>query len=162
MYTECQQYLMDVVLAAGGRQPFTSMKKLKMATDSRVSAVLCESDIVEKDKQKRIYTDQSGRHRRTKKYRREITFTVVLGDYSQEEAEAAYDKLLGTLEDGIYVDGNWVEIEPSRAEWVFTEDSILRAKCAVQLVIKFTGGIYVDTDFAKIGSVSVNAEKRKE
>lgn len=162
MYTECQQYLMDAVLAAGSRQPYTSMKKLKMATDSRVSAVLCESDIVEKDKQKRIYLDQFDRHRRTKKYRREITFTVVLGDYSQEEAESAYDKLLGVLEDGIYVDGNWVEIEPSRAEWVFADDSILRAKCAVQLAVKFIGGVYVDTDFAKINCVSINAEKGKE
>lgn len=159
MYTECRKYLVETVAAVSGRQPLTSMKRLIAAADSRVAAVLCEEEALAKDKSKRIYTDPAGRHRRTKKYKREITFTVTIGDYNETEAEAVYNKLLEALADGIYIDGNWVEIEPSRADWAAGDDSILRAKCAVQMAVKFIGGVYTDTDFARVSDVSITAGK---
>lgn len=159
MFTRCQQYLMDTVVAAGGKTPQTSLKRLQATIDSRVTGVLFEEETLEKDKSKRVYQTPEGKHRRTKKYSRELTFTVVLGDYTPEDVELVYGKFLSLLEDGIYIDGNWVSIEPSRAEWVTTEDSILKAKCAVQVAVKFIGGVYQDTDFAKVSGVTINAGK---
>lgn len=160
MYTVCRQYLIDLVTEVSGRTPLTSLKKLKAAADSRVAAVLCEEEVLTKGKSKRIYTDQEGnRHRRTKRYQREISFTVTIGDYNEPDAEAIYDRLIAALADGIYVDGNWVDIEASKAIWADEEDSILRAKCAVELLIKFTGGVYADTDFAKVSGVSITTKK---
>ena len=57
--------------------------------------------------------------------------------------------------------GNYVDIDPKQADWIDDEDSILKAKCAVQLKIVCTGGIYADTEFATVRDAVVTAQKEE-
>ena len=88
-----------------------------------------------------------------------MTFNVVIGDYSIGDVEETFDKFLRCLPSGLYVDGNYVSIEARSADWLDEEDSILRAKCAVQIKVVCDGGIYVDTDYKAISDVNITAEK---
>ena len=60
-----------------------------------------------------------------------------------------------SISKGLEVDGNWVDIEIGKADWVEREDSILKSKIAVEFDVTLTGGIYKDTDIitAKVGSI---------
>ena len=96
---------------------------------------------------------------RRKKYDREVSFTVVIGEYDIEKVQRLYDILLQELPTGIYIDGNYTAIEPTEAEWFDDEDTILKAKSAVQVKITFRGGVYQDTGYAKANEVEVVTEK---
>ena len=58
---------------------------------------------------------------------------------------------------GIYVNGDYVPIEVEGADWVDKDDSILKAQVAVQIRIRFDGGLYRDTNFAKVTDVEVES-----
>ncbi|CAH8248798.1 hypothetical protein WJ0W_006768 [Paenibacillus melissococcoides] len=90
------------------------------------------------------------KHKRRKMFERETTFVVVIGEYSQEQADAIFEAFLALLDPGILIDGNYTALEVEEADWVDKEDSILQAKIAVQLKVTFRGGVYKDTDFAKV------------
>lgn len=161
MFTQCRDLLIKCLKDAEMKSRIhTSRKTLKQSGESHVAAVLFEDDQLQKAGSKRIYTD-AGQKKRRKKYVREITFTVVVGEYTIEKVQELYDAFLQRLPDGIYVDGNYVDIDPKQADWIDEEDSILKAKCAVQLEVVCTGGIYMDTGFAKVRDVSVTAGKEE-
>lgn len=86
MYTECQEELIRALKAAGcEREPFLSLKRMANSAESRISAVLCEDDQLERSTGKRFFTAEDGRNmRRTKLFSRDITYTVIIGDFTQE------------------------------------------------------------------------------
>lgn len=158
MYTECQSELVRALKAAGcEREPFLSMKRLATSAESRISAVLCENDQVERTGGKKYYTAEDGMRRlRRKLYERDIVYTVVIGDFSQEKAEETYERFLMELKKGIYVDGNYVSIDPSDSIWAIEKDHILYAKVAVQVKITCHGGLYRDADAGRIADVHID------
>lgn len=141
---------------------FTSRKLLSLCNESRVGGILFEGDELKSNPSKRIYASEDGRRKRRKKYDREVSFTVVIGEYDITKVQELYDTFLRELPTGIYVDGNYVGIEPTEAEWFDDEDTILKAKAAVQVKIVCKGGVYKDTEFGHISDVEINALKEKE
>ena len=61
-----------------------------------------------------------------------------------------FGAFLSSLDRGIYVNGDFVPIEVEGADWVDKDDSILKAQVAVQIKIRFDGGVYRDTDLSLI------------
>ncbi len=162
MYTECRDALMECLKQCGATGNIhTSSKKLKLSGESRVFAVLFEDDSLSKNKSRRVYMDSAGKHKRRQKFDRSLTFSVVIGEYSIEKVQELYDKFLESIPDGIYVDGNYVYMEPTVADWMDDEDTIIRAKCAVQVKVVCKGGVYKDTDYAKADDVDVTVNKKE-
>ena len=83
----------------------------------------------------------------------------MIGEYTSEAAEAIYEIFLQKLPAGIYVDGNYVSIEPDEAEWMAEKDHILKSKVAVQLLVLCTGGVYMDTDYLQTDKVDIKIGK---
>lgn len=163
MYVQCRNILIDVLKSSGCvKEPFTSRKKLLASSESRISAVLCEEEKLERQNGRKLYEDAEGRRRKRRKlYNREIIFSVVIGDYSSEKIEEIYEKFLQNLPDGIYVDGNYVSIEPEESDWMDEKDHILYAKVTVQSKIIFRGGLYKDTDMMRLKDVNMDIRKEK-
>lgn len=161
MFIECRDALKDCLKQCGATgNMHTSRKKLKGSNESRVFAILFEDDGLAKNKGKRIYIDADGKHKRRKKFDRDLTFSIVIGEYDIEKVQEIYDKFLENIPDGIYVKGNYVEIEPTAADWMDDEDTIIRAKCAVQIKVVCKGGVYKDTDFAKADNVGITVNRK--
>lgn len=159
LYTDSKQYLLDKLKGAGIKsKPHTTQKALEKSQESHVGAVLFESENILRNGSKTIYKDQKGaRKKRRKVFDRTLAFTVIIGDYNDEAVEAILEKFLASLDRGIYVDGNFIPIEVEGADWVDSDDSILKAKVAVQVKVNFLGGLYRDTDFAKVSELEVES-----
>lgn len=162
MFIQCRDAIKECLKQCGAAgNMHTSRKKLRSSNESRVFAVLFEDDGLAKNKSKRIYTDAGRKHKRRKKFDRDLTFSVVIGEYTIEKVEEIYDKFLEDIPDGIYVNGNYVDIEPVAADWMDDEDTIIRARCAVQIKVVCRGGVYKDTDFAKAGNVEITVNRKE-
>ena len=162
MFIECRDALKKCLMRiSAAKNIHTSQKLLKAANESRVFAVLFENDGLEKSGDKRIYTDTGGKHKRRKKFSRNLTFSVVIGEYTMEKVQELYDKFLEDIPEGIYVCGNYVQIEPMTADWMDNEDTIIRAKCAVEIKVVCKGGVYKDTDFAKADNVEITVNRKE-
>lgn len=161
MFTECQAEMIRALKEAGcERDPFLSMKRMEASAESRISAVLCEDDQLERANGKKFFTSEEGKPmRRTRLFNRELTFSVVIGDFSQEKAEETYEGFLRSLQKGIYVDGDYVSIEPSEAQWLTDKDHILHAKVGVQIKVACRGGLYRDTDMAHVSKLDLDLQK---
>lgn len=157
LYTESRQYLLQKLKEAGLKSnPYTTVKALKKSMESHVGAVLFEQEVYTRNGSKRQFRDQEGaRHKRRKILDRDVTFEVILGDYTDEAVESMLEAFLRSLDDGIYVDGNYVPIVVDEAQWKDEDDTVLRAKVAVNVSITFQGGVYRDTDFAPVTAVEV-------
>lgn len=164
MYSQSKQYLLQKLKGAGLKtNPYTSEKALERSQESHVGAVLFESETILRNGSKTLYKDQEGAQKKRRKvFDRRLTFTVVLGDYSDETVEEMFERLLASLDKGIYINGDFVPIEVEGADWVDKDDSILKAKVAVQIKIAFDGGVYKDTDFARLTELEIEAVERKE
>lgn len=163
MFVACRDYLKKVLRDAGiRREPFTSRKQMKLSAESHLGAVLFDTENLEKDGGKRIYRGGDGRQKRRKKYSREVVFNVVIGEHKIDAVEGIYEKFMECLEDGIYVDGNYVELQPEETDWIDNEDTIIKSRCAVQFKIRCIGGIYRDTGYITAQDVAVSVEKEKE
>ena len=139
-------------------KPYTTEKALEKSQESHVGAVLFEAETVLRNASKTIYTDKEGaRTKRRKVFDRKLTFQVVIGDYTDDAVETMFEAFLNNLDRGIYVDGNFVPIEVEGADWVNKDDSILKAQVAVQIRIRFDGGLYRDTNFAKVTDIEVES-----
>lgn len=158
----CRDYLVGRLREAGIKSNVhISMKKLKTSQESHIGAVLFEGDTFVREFGKRIYHDESGKHRRRKLFTRETSFTVVIGEYEQDACERIFERFMTLLDRGIHIDGNFTEVEPGEADWVDDDDSILKSKIAVQLKVKFVGGLYRDSDFAPIHELDVEIKKEE-
>lgn len=157
LYTQSKQYLIDHLKAAGLKtKPFTTQKALEKSQESHVGAVLFERETFARNGSKKKYRDEEGaQHKRRKVLERTTTFTVIIGGYTDDETETIFDRFISSMDQGIYVDGNFVSIEVEGADWVDKDDSILKAQVAVQVSITFHGGVYRDTDFAPLNNVNV-------
>lgn len=152
-----RDYIIQTLKDSGIRsQVYTTMKKLRQGNESHVGAVLQSSDTFNRSGSKKTFTDQEGQQkRRVKLWSRSTVLRVVIADTSEEKVEEILEKFLRRLKKGIPVDGNWVNIVVGDVDWVDEEDSILKAKVAVQFDITFEGGIYEDREMKEmeIGSV---------
>lgn len=159
LYACSKQYLLDKLKEAGLKtKPYTTQKSLERSQDSHIGAILFEAETFNRNGSKIRYSDQTGaRKKRRKVFDRGLSFTVIIGEYSEDAAEAMFERFLSSLDSGIMVDGNFVPIEVEGADWVDSDDSILKAKVAVQIKVRFDGGIYRDTDFAKLTKLEIES-----
>lgn len=157
LYAQCRQYLIDKLKEAGVKtRIYTTQKLLEKCMESHVGAVLFQSETYSRNGSKTYFKDEEGaRHKRRKLFDRDLTFSAIIGEYSDDAAEALFEKFIGLLDAGIYVDGSYVPIELADADWVDEEDSVLRAKVAVELTVVFHGGVYRDTGMAPVTGVQV-------
>lgn len=163
MTGECKAYLIVKLQSAGIKSKVhTSMKKLRASQESHIGAVLLDGDTFTRCGAKKIYRNEAGdKHKRKKVFDRQTSFMVVIGEYEEEKCEKILEVFMTSLDKGIYIDGNYTAIEVEEADWVDEEDSILKAKIAVQVKVKFNGGIYRDTDFAKVNEYEVESIEKE-
>jgi hypothetical protein len=164
MYSEIKQYLLGKLKEAGLKsKPHTTRKSLERSQESHIGAVIFEAESISRNGSKTRYQDQTGAQKKRRKiFARGITFSVVLGDYTEDAVEAMFEAFLSKLDQGITVDGNYIPIEVESADWVDDDDSILKSKVAVQIKLRFEGGVYKDTDFAPISDLEIlSAEKER-
>lgn len=159
LYKQSKEYLLEKLKAAGLKsKPYTTQKGLEKSQESHIGAVLFESETLLRNGSKTRYRDQEGAQKKRRKvFDRALTFTVIIGDYTDEAVESMFGAFLSGLDRGIYVNGDYVPIEVEGADWVDKDDSILKAQVAVQIRIRFDGGLYRDTDFAKVTDVEVES-----
>ena len=152
LYTDSKQYLLDKLKAAGLKSnPYTTQKALEKSSESHIGAVLFEREGFARNGSKKRYKDEEGaQHKRRKVFDRALTFTVVIGDYTDDAVETIFETFISSLDQGIYVDGNFVPIEVEGADCGDKDESILKAQVAVQVSITFQGGVYKDTDLRKV------------
>lgn len=152
-----REYIIQTLKDSGIRsQVYTTMKKLRQGNEAHIGAVLQSSDTFNRSGSKKTFVDQEGQQkRRVKLWSRSTILHVVIADTSEEKVEEILERFLRRLKKGIPVDGNWVNIVVGDVDWVDEEDSILKAKVAVQFDITFEGGIYEDREMKEmeIGSV---------
>lgn len=162
LYTESKQYLIDKLKAAGIKsKPFTTEKALEKSQESHIGAVLFERETFTRNGSKKRYRDEEGTlHKRRKIMERATTFGVIIGGYTDDEVEEIFDRFVASLDRGIYIDGNFVPIEIEGADWVDKDDSLLKARVAVQVMITFNGGVYRDTGFAPLTDVRVTSVEK--
>ena len=159
LYAESRQYLIEKLKLAGLKsKPYTTQKALEKSQESHLGAVLFESETILRNGSKTLFTDQTGaRKKRRKVFDRGLAFTVIIGDYTDEAVESMFEAFLGQLDKGIYVNGDFVPLVVEGADWVDKDDSILKAQVAVQIKVRFDGGIYKDTDFTKVSEIVVES-----
>ena len=118
LYTQAKAYLVGKLKEAGLKtKPYTTMKSLSRSMESHVGAVLPGTEMIARNGSKTIYQDQEGaQHKRRKLFDRNVTFQVVLGDYTDDKVEST------------------------------EEDHPLKAEIAVTVNITFRGGVYRDID----------------
>jgi hypothetical protein len=157
LYGESKQYLIDKLKSAGLKSnPYTTEKALEKSQESHVGAVLFNSETIDRNGSKTRYRDEAGAQKKRRKvFDRDLSFSVIIGDYTDDAVEALFERFIGSLDRGIYVDGNFVPVEVEGADWVNKDDSILKAQVAVQVGITFKGGVYKDTGFAPLTKVEV-------
>ena len=157
LYTEAKQYLLEKIKAAGIQtNPYTTWKKLRECRESHVGAVLFEREAYARNGSKKRFQDEAGaKHKRRKVFDRDLTFTVIIGDHTDDAVETIFDAFISALDSVIYVAGNYIPITLDGAEWADEDDSILKAKVAVQAAVTFHGGVYRDTDFAPLTGVEL-------
>jgi len=164
MYAESKQYLLDKLKAAGLKSnPYTSEKALEKSMESHVGAVLFETETILRNGSKTYFKNEEGAQKKRRKvFDRKLMFNVIIGDYSDEATEALFEAFLGSLDQGIYINGNYVPITVEDAAWVDKDDTLLKSKVAVQINISFDGGLYKDTDFAKVSNLEIESVERTE
>lgn len=166
MYAQAKQYLLEKLKEAGLKsKPHTTRKALERSQDSHVGAVLFERESFTRNGSKKYFADQTGAQKKRRKvFDRSLSFTVVIGEYTDDAVETMLESFLSGLDRGITVAGNYIPIEVEEADWVDDDDSILKAKVAVQVTVRFDGGIYRDTGIGTISKVEIESveSSRKE
>lgn len=159
LYVESKTYLLGKLKEAGLKsKPYTTIKGLEKSQESHVGAVIFEKEAISRNGSKKLYKDQEGAQKKRRKvFDRNLTFTVTIGDYTDEAVETMFEKFLKNLDRGIWVNGSFVPLEVEGADWVDKDDSILKAQVAVQVAITFQGGLYRDTDFGPLTHIEINA-----
>lgn len=161
LYTTAKKYLLDKLVEAGLKsKPYTALKSLEKSQESHVGAVLFFSEDLARNGSKRFYKDQEGaQQKRRKVFDRDITFHVVIGEYTDDAVEALFERFIKSLDRGIWDDGNFVPLEVKGSSWSDKEDSILKAEVSVEVEIVFEGGIYKDTGSYKVKDIESEITK---
>jgi len=163
LYTDSKQYLVQKLKSAGIKTNiYTSQKSFDKSQESHIGAVLFDREAYARNGSKKQFRDKTGaKHKRRRVLDRSLTYAVTIGGYTDEEVETILDEFLGSLDAGIYVDGNFVPIVPEGAVWFDTEDRLLKAQVAVQVTITFDGGVYRDTDFGPLRHVELTGVEKE-
>ena len=134
-----RDYLAAKLKEAGVKSAiYTSMKKLRMTSETHLGAVLHNGDTFERRNSRKRYEDGTGKKMvRVTRIFRTSSFNVVISDAEAARCEEIFKKFLLCIGDGVYVDGNWVDLEIGKAEWIEKDDSVLKANIAVQVEILF-------------------------
>jgi hypothetical protein len=156
----CMDYLTTKLKEAGIKGKIrTTEKEMKLCQDSHVGAVLFEKEEFERSGSKKVYSEGDDKKKRTKIFDRRSYFSVTIGEYSIGKCEAIFLKFMESLDRGFLDEkGNYIYLEIEGAEWVDEKDSILRSKMAVQMLIRFDGGIYKDSIYGKLQDASIEEE----
>lgn len=163
LYTDSKKYLVAKLKAAGIKTKiYTTQKSFDKSQESHLGAVLFDREAYARNGSKKRFRDEEGaKHKRHKVFDRDLTYAVTIGGYTDEEVEGILEEFLSSLDDGIYVDGNFVPIEPEGAVWFDTEDRLLKAQVAVQATVTFHGGVYKDTGFGPLRHIEVVEIEKK-
>ncbi len=144
-----KEYL-EAALKEGGMtgRIYASVKELKHAQGTNYGAVLRGKDKPTRSKSKKYYKDEEDRSMlRHKPYDMETTYNVVIAAATEEKAEEVLEGFLKAVGRGYYDDGgNWVAVEPEETDWVDEDDSVMKAKVAVQVAVICRYGLYIDTE----------------
>lgn len=159
MIGQYREYLIQKLKDAGIKSMIhISFKKLAQSQESHIGAVLFDGDKFDRSGSKTTYRDNRGdKQKRVKVFDRGTTFTVIIGDYDQEKCEEIFEGFLSSLDRGLVIADNYIPIEVEDADWVDKDDSILKSKVAVQIKLRFDGGIYKDTAFAKVKEYEIES-----
>ncbi len=146
------EYLIKILKESGIRSNvYTSFKKLKQGNELQVAAVLRNGEAFGRSGSKKTYTDQEGQRKcRAKLWDRTTSVNVVIADTTESKVEGILEEFLRRIKKGIEVDRNWTDIEIGDVDWVDEEDSILKAKVAVQFEVTLRSGIYEDRDLKQV------------
>lgn len=160
---EERDFLIKALQKAGVKgKIYESMKTLKNCGELHVGAVLRVRENFTRSGSKKRYTDKEGqRKQRNKLFDRITVLHVVIADTSEDKVETLLNNFLTGISKGFEVNGNWVDLEISDAEWLEEEDTILKAKITVEFDVTLKGGIYVDTDVVNIGLGDVNGSPER-
>jgi len=163
MLKECREKLSLALKAAGIKTNIiTTGKKLATNYDSHIGAVLFVKESLERDGSKKIYGERDDRKKRTRIFKRTVTFNIIIGERDYNTTEAIYERFLSIIGSGFYLNGDYIYLEVEESDWVDEEDSILKAKVAVQVSINCVGGMYKDTEYTKIEDILINVDKEAE
>ena len=88
LYEQSKKYLLEKLKAAGLKsKPYTTQKGLEKSQESHIGAVLFESEALLRNGSKTRYRDQEGAQKKRRKvFDRALTFTVIIGDYTDSES----------------------------------------------------------------------------
>ena len=163
MIGQCKDYLIQTLKDAGIKSKVhTSIKTLEKSSESHTGAVLFEGDSFTRSGSKTIFVDQGGvKQKRVKIFGRKTSFVVVIGEYDESKCETIFENFIGLLGRGILIDGNYTPIEVDDADWVDENDSVLKAKIAVQVKITFEVGLYKDSTFGTMSEIEQTLEKEE-
>lgn len=124
---------------------YKTLKELKQYSGAELGGILTGEENFARNGT-RSYVEKDGiRYIRKKVYDRSTNIVVVLSGKDDAATDELMVQFIALLDKGIDdTKGNWVEIECLKGDWVEDMDSVLRNKIAVQLLVTFKGGIYVD------------------
>ena len=96
LYAESKAYLLEKLKAAGLKsKPYTTIKGLEKSQESHVGAVIFEQETISRNGSKTLYRDQQGAQKKRRKvFNRNLTFTVTIGDYTDDAVEAMFENTL--------------------------------------------------------------------
>lgn len=164
MVNVCTVYLEDKIKAAMGGdlwgdapQIFSSLKELQDCVDVRCAGILIRSDEL----------TFSGRPRKNTVtgaddlclYDRILTVDVILGEEDKAKLDSIFSAFVAALGRGFTDEGHYIAIEINEAEWVDKKDSILNANIAVELQVKFRGGIYKPITYKKLLDIQIGKDE---
>lgn len=135
-----------------------SMKSLRNCNEVHVGAVLRIGESFTRSGSKKRYGDKEGHlKQRNKLFERITKLRIVIGDSNEQKVETILTDFLKCIGKGFVVDNNWIDIKIEEADWVESDDSILKSNIAVEFDVTLTGGIYIDTDVveAKVENIGV-------
>lgn len=137
-----------------------TMKELTTFSNAHVGAAIVHKDKLEREKKNKVYEVEGSTIKRIRKFRRETTVNVVIGEFEASKCDEIFTRFLALIDRGIHdTSGNYVSIEIDEVDWVDKEDSILQSKIAAQIPITFHGGIYQDATYKSfIPDINISEE----
>lgn len=138
---------------------FESLKKMKLSNEMQFAGVFPAGDTLVRSGSKIKFVDEEGRRSsRHKLWARDTKLRVVIAGTSDEKVDEILVSFLRVVGKGLVIDGNWVDMELGELDWVDEDDSILKAKMAVQFDVTFKSGIYHQDYLLRQAGVEIKVE----
>jgi hypothetical protein len=165
MIAECFQKVVDVLKEAGYERISTDPSDLQTIVGAPAAFVWQEEPSqLEKVNRKVKFEDNKVTNHRTtryKKYDQIVAIMVLLVDLNRTKASGKMVEFLQKLPTSFKDnDQNAIDISATGAQLI-EDKSLLNSRAAMQITIKFDGGIYLDVTTPLIGSVELDQEINK-